>query len=176
MGESFKEQFALGYKARREGRLADARAIFLKAVRSAAVAADRPSLAEALCGLGQAERDIGNLGASAHHYGGAATLYREIGPPERLAYALRHQADVLREEFKPADAEPLYLEAEAIYRQEGEDATLDLANTLRGLALVNQALARPDASRSRWTEARTLYAQNKIDAGVAECDKQLSSV
>jgi len=176
MTEDFKEQFAQGYQARREGRPADSRAIFLKAVRSAAEEGDRPSLAEALCGLGQAERDIGNLEASAHHYANAAILYREIGPPERLAYALRHQADVLREECKPADAEPLFLEAETIYRQLGEDATLDLANTLRGLALVNQALMKPDASRVRWLDARALYARCNIDAAVAECDKRLARV
>ncbi len=176
MTGDFKEQFAQGYRARREGRAADSRAIFIKVVRSAAEDADRPSLAEALCGLGQAERDIGNLEASGHHYGNAVILYRQIGPPERLAYALRHQADVLREECRPAEAEPLFLEAETIYRQLGEDATLDLANTLRGLALVNQALVKPDTARARWLEARALYARCSIDAGVAECDKRLSAV
>jgi tetratricopeptide (TPR) repeat protein len=170
MAENFKEQFAQGYKARKEGRAADARAIFFKAVRSAAEEGDRPSLAEALCGLGQSERDIGNLEASGHHYANAVILYRQIGPPERLAYALRHEAEVRREECQPAAAEPLYLEAETIYRQLGDDAELDLANTLRGLALL-----KPDASKARWLEARALYAQQNIDAGVAECDKQLST-
>ena len=142
MAETFQEQFARGYQARREDRLADSRAIFLKAVRSASEEGDRPSLAEALCGLGQAERGIGNLEAARHHYAGAALLYREIGPPERLAYAIRHEADILREACLPAEAEPLYLEAEGIYRQQGEVAALDLAKTLRGLALVNESLGR----------------------------------
>jgi tetratricopeptide (TPR) repeat protein len=175
MAENFQEQFARGYKARKEGRSADARAIFFKAVRSTAEEADRPSMAEALCGLAQAERDIGNLEASGHHYANAVILYRQIGPPERLAYALRHEADVLREECRPAEAEPLFVEAETIYRQMGEVAKLDLANTLRGLALVNEALTKPDVSRARWLEARALYAQQNIDAGVAECDKRLST-
>jgi tetratricopeptide (TPR) repeat protein len=174
MAETFQEQFARGYQARREDRLADSRAIFLKAVRSAAEEGDRPSLAEALCGLGQAERGIGNLEAARHHYAGAAVLYREIGPPERLAYAIRHEADVLREACLPAEAEPLYLEAEGIYRQQGEAAALDLANTLRGLALVNESLGRPDASRSLFQEARDLYAKCNVEAGVAECNNKLS--
>ena len=67
-------------------------------------------------------------------------LYRQIGPPARLAYALRHEADILRESCLPAEAEPLYLEAEGIYRQQGEEAELDLANTLRGLALVYESV------------------------------------
>jgi tetratricopeptide (TPR) repeat protein len=174
MTETFREQFARGYQARREGRAADSRAIFLKAVRSAAEEGDRPFLAEALCGLGQAERDIGNLPAARHHYQGAAVLYRDIGPPARLAYVLRHEADILREESLPAEAEPLYLEAEGIYRLQGEEAELDLANTLRGLALVLESAGRADASRSLFEQARALYAKCDARAGVAECEEKLS--
>ena len=174
MAETFQEQFARGYQARREDRLADSRAIFLKAVRSAAEEGDQPSLAEALCGLGQAERGIGNLEAARHHYASAALLYRQIGPPERLAYAIRHEADILREACLPVEAEPLYLEAEGIYRQQGEPAALDLANTLRGLALANESLGRPDASRLLFEQARELYAKCNVQAGVAECNKKLS--
>ena len=174
MAETFQEQFARGYQARREDRLADSRAIFIKAVRSAAEEGDRPSLAEALCGLGQAERGIGNLEAARHHYASAALLYRQIGPPERLAYAIRHEADILREACLPAEAEPLYLEAEGIYRKQGEPAALDLANTLRGLALVNESLGRPDASRLLFQQARELYAKCNVEACVAECNKKLS--
>jgi tetratricopeptide (TPR) repeat protein len=174
MTETFQDQFARGYRARREGRAADSRAIFLKAVRSAAEEGDRPSLAEALCGLGQAERDIGNLEAARHHYAGAAVLYRQIGPPARLADALRHEADILRESCLPVEAEPLYVEAEGIYRQQGEEAELDLANSLRGLALVYESSGRADASRSLFEEARSLYAKCDARAGVAECEEKLS--
>jgi tetratricopeptide (TPR) repeat protein len=174
MTDTFQEQFARGYQARREGRAADSRAIFFKAVRSAAEEGDRPSLAEALCGLGQAERDIGNLQASRHHYQSAAVLYREIGPPARLAYALRHEADILRALCLPAEAEPLYVEAEGIYRQQGEKAELDLANTLRGLALAYESSGRADASRPLFEQARALYAKCEVQAGVAECEEKLS--
>lgn len=126
------------YQARREVRLADSRAIFIEAVRKASIEADRPSLAEVLCGLAQAERDIGSPEAASHHYANAAVLYRQVGPPARLAYAIRHEADVLREMCQPAKAEPLYQEAEGICRQLGEKATLDMANTIRGLALLKR--------------------------------------
>jgi tetratricopeptide (TPR) repeat protein len=174
VNETFKALFERGYQARREDRLADSRAIFIDAVRKASIEADRPSLAEALCGLAQAERDIGNSEAASHHYANAAVLYRQVGPPARLAYAIRHEADVLREMCHPAEAEPLYLEAAGIYRQLGEKATLDLANTLRGLALVNESAVKMDASKALWQEARELYAKCNVEAGVAECNKKLS--
>jgi tetratricopeptide (TPR) repeat protein len=172
--ETFKDLFARGYKAQREDRLAESRAAFIEAVRKAAVEADRPSLAEALCGLAQAERGIGNPEAAAHHFANAAVLYRELGQRERFAYAIRHQADILREMGKEIEAEPLYREAEEIYRQFGEPATLDLANTLRGLALVNEAAAKMDTSKALWQEARELYSKCSVEAGVAECDERLS--
>ncbi len=150
MDESLQEVLALGHRARKEHRIADSRAIFIRAVRRAALEADRPSLAEALCGLGQAERDIGSLEAARHHYSNAALLYREIGPPERLAFALRHEADILREASLPAEAQPLYREAEAIYRASGAPHHLDLANTLQALALANQSAGQTEeALKSR---------------------------
>ena len=173
---TLKELLARGYGARAENDPAESRAAFFEAVRIASLEADRPALAEALCGLAQAERDIGALGPASHQYANATVLYRAMGPPVRLAYALRHEADVLREMCRPAEAEPLYLEAEIIYRQLGASNTLDLANTLRGLALVNESTGKIDQSKKLWTEARKLYGDCNVEAGVAECDTKLSSL
>jgi hypothetical protein len=63
---------------------------------------------------------------------------------------------------------------QGIYRQLDEKATLDLANTLRGLALVNESAAKMDASKALWQEARELYAKCNVEAGVAECDEKFS--
>ena len=173
---TLKELIARGYDARSQNDAADSRAAFFEGVREASLEADRPSLAEALCGLAQAERDIGALGPASHQYANATVLYREIGPPVRLAYALRHEADVLREMCRPAEAEPLYLEAETIYRQLGGETVLDLANTLRGLALVNETTGNIDQSKKLWSEARKLYADCHVQAGVSECDRKLSQL
>jgi tetratricopeptide (TPR) repeat protein len=173
MADEFKELFASGYRARREGRYADSRALFLDGVRKAAEHSNRAALAEAFCGLAQAERDIGNNQAAHHHYANAALLYRQLGPLERVAYAVRHEADLARELQKPAEAEPLYREAETIYRGLGDDATLDLANTLRGLALTKEQTGPPQASQPFWLEARDLYTQCGVKEGAAECDQKL---
>jgi tetratricopeptide (TPR) repeat protein len=173
MADEFQELFANGYRARREGRFPDSRAHFLDGVRKAAEHYNRPALAEAFCGLAQAERDIGNCQAAHHHYANAVLLYRQIGPPRKLAFAIRHEADLARELHQPAEAEHLYKEAEKIYRGLGDDAVLDLANTLRGLALAREQLGPAQASRPLWLEARELYARCDVKAGVAECDHQL---
>ncbi|MEI9980223.1 MAG: tetratricopeptide repeat protein [Edaphobacter sp.] len=175
MPDNFEELFEKGYRARRENRVADSRAIFLDAVRKAAEDGDRPSLAEALCGLAQAENDIGNCEAARQHYASAAVLYRQVGPLSGVAFAVRHEADMLRLMRQPSEAEPLYLEAEDIYRRQGDSAALDLANTLRGLAMVREATGTSEASRPLWMEARDLYARGDVKAGVEECNRKLSS-
>jgi tetratricopeptide (TPR) repeat protein len=173
MADEFQELFANGYRARRERQYAESRAIFFEGVRRAAEQANRPALAEALCGLAQAERDIGNCAAAHHQYANAALLYREIGPPSRLAYALRHEGDLARELNKPEEAESAYREAETIYRGLGNDARLDLANTLRGLALVKEGTGPAQASKPLWTEARDLYLRCDVRVGVEKCDQKL---
>ena len=173
MADEFQELFAKGYQARREGRFPESRALFLDGVRKAAEHFNRAALAEAFCGLAQAERDIGNLQAAHHHYANAVLLYRQIGPPDRLAYAARHEADLAREFNQPAEAEPLYREAETIYRGLGDNAVLDLANTLRGLAMVKEQTGPAQAARPLWLEARDLYARCDVKAGVAECERYL---
>jgi tetratricopeptide (TPR) repeat protein len=174
MPTDFQSLFAEGYRARSAGDAAHSRATFIDATRKAAEERNEPALAEAMCGLAQAERDIGNCEAALHHYSNATLLYRRIGPPERLAYVLRHQADLTRTTPHPADAEPLFHEAEAIYRNLGQPHTLDLANTLRGLALTSEVTGNPDAAIPLWQQARVLYAKLGIQAGVEECDKRLA--
>jgi hypothetical protein len=116
MTGKFADLLAEGHRALRENRLADSRAIFFDGVRKASIESDRSSLAEALVGLAQAESAIGNCAAAQHQYANAVLLYREIGPPKMLACTLRHQADLLVQLNKPQEAEPLYLEAEKLYR------------------------------------------------------------
>ena len=56
-------------------------------------------------------RKAGRLHEAAELYTQAAELYRAAGHELRLAHTLRHAADVLRDDGKLAQAEPLYLEA-----------------------------------------------------------------
>ncbi len=175
----FPELMAAGYAARKQARPEDSRTFFLDAARLASEAGDQSGFAESLCGLAQAERDLGDAANALHHYADAVEIYRRLGPAIGLAYALRHEADVLRELEKTAAAQALYREAEQIYRQQGDAASLDLANTLRGLALASELLGveeseRKAAARALWLEARGLYARSKVQAGVAECDRRLA--
>jgi tetratricopeptide (TPR) repeat protein len=174
MTDKFKELLAEGHRAQKENRLSASRAAFFDVVRKAAEEGDRPALAEALGGLAEAEDGIGNCVAARHHYASAAALYREIGPPKMLACTLRREADLWIQTNQSAEAEPLYLEAEKVYRQSGEESALDLAHTLRALALIREAKGETTAARSLWQEACKIYARLEVKDAFAECNRKLS--
>jgi hypothetical protein len=44
------------------------------------------------------------------------------------------------------------------------------------LALLNESTGNTDQSKKLWNEARKLYADCNVQAGVSECDKKLSQL
>ena len=88
------ELIPLGYQARREGRLQDAREIFSESVRLSREAANPPALAASLTGLGQIERDLNNRTTALQHYREAVDIYRKGPDRQGFAHTIRHVADI----------------------------------------------------------------------------------
>jgi tetratricopeptide (TPR) repeat protein len=162
-----------GYKARREQRTAEARERFAEAVDLCRGGNDQALLARALTGLGQIERDLGKLDAALKCYEQAVVLFRGLDRPLVLAHTVRHLADILRNQARLDLAAQHYAEALAIYRAHAETNPLDLANTLRGYALAEEA-GNADLAREHWQEAKVLYSQVGVDTGVVEADKRIA--
>lgn len=106
-------------------------------------------------------------------YARAAALGREGGLPLLQAHALRHLSDIDRQAGQAHEALAHAEQAAALYRANGEDGSLDLANAIRLKALALDDLRRP-AARAAWIEARDLYAAGSVAAGVAECEARLA--
>jgi tetratricopeptide (TPR) repeat protein len=174
MGGAPENLLKLGYQARREERLADAKAHFAEAVELCRISGDNAMLAQALTGLGQIERDLGQLDAAVMLYLEAAELYRAMDRPLALAHTVRHVGDILRNQVRLDLAEPHYREALEIYRSHGETPPLDLANAIRGYALLKAGTGHKDEAAILWQEAGGLYAQVGVQAGVAESEAQVA--
>ncbi len=162
-----------GYKARREGRLKDAEQLFSEAVGLSGGPADQAALAKSLTGLAQIKRDLENNTEALLHYRKAADIYRRLPDPLRLAHTVRHVGDILRSEGSIAEASPCYEEALRVYRQNPETSPLDLANAIRGFALLRTEAGETEQAKSLWQEARRLYEVENIQAGVQESDAQM---
>ena len=131
-------------------------------------------LARALTGLAQIERDLNNNVQATQHYSEAATLYRNLPDPLRVAHTTRHIGDILRREGSIEQARPCYEESLAIYRKHSETSPLDLANAIRGFALLTADAGETERATSLWQEARTLYHAAGVQPGVQESDGQIA--
>ena len=70
-------------------------------------------------------------------------------------------------------ARPCYEEALTIYREHSETSALNLANAIRGFALLKSDAGETEQAKSLWQEARTLYIAAAVPPGVQESDAQI---
>jgi tetratricopeptide (TPR) repeat protein len=173
MSDTIDQLMQQALQARRENRLDDAKRDLLEAVVLCREAAAPGKLARALAGLGQAERDLHHNDAALRHYEEAVALNRIEGDPLRIAHTIRHVADIHRHEGNRRLAEGCYDEALCIYREQAETPPLDLANALRGSALLKESMGEIKQARVQWQEAGKLYADVGVEAGVAESKRRV---
>jgi tetratricopeptide (TPR) repeat protein len=173
-GDHAEELMERGYGARRDHRVAEAKALFAEAVGHCREANDSAVLARALTGLGQIERDLQETSAALGHYEEAVAICRTLDDQLLLAHTVRHVGNILRNQGNLALAATCYSEALAIYRGHEQTPPLDLANALRGFALLKVATGDKAEARDLWQEAGRLYAEVDVRAGVAESEKQVA--
>jgi tetratricopeptide (TPR) repeat protein len=162
-----------GYQARREHRPTDATAAFTKALALSTKSNNIALQAESLKGLGQIEHDLGQTSKALEHYQQAAALVRTLNQPLDLAHTVRHVADILRETRQPIPALHHYEEALDIYRSHPDTSDLDLANALRGYALLKTDTGDKQTAIRIWKEAGALYKQAGVPAGVEGSERQI---
>ena len=176
MSDELEQLFADAYHARREHRSDDAKRLLTAAVEQSRGSNVPADLARALTALGQIERDMKNTQAALQFYQEAVAIYHTQGDILRLAHTVRHVGDIYREDGQWAPAEPCYQDALGMYRANPDTPPLDLANTLRGYALLKNQLGQNEQARELWTEARDLYRSVNVEAGVAESTRRLAQL
>ena len=123
--------------------------------------------------LAYVERNLRDQESSQEHYRQAGEIYRSLGNPLKTANTIRHAADLLREQKRLDEAEVLYVESLEIYRRQKDTPPLDLANAIRGFALLKEDVGDRKEALSLWREARDLYELTGIAAGVSESDRRI---
>jgi tetratricopeptide (TPR) repeat protein len=165
-----------GYEARFEHRLPEAHSLFTRALARARTSNSPEHIVQALVALGHTERDLANLGEAHLHYQEAAALYRTLDDPLKLAHTLRHLGDILQDQGHFDLAEPHYREALSLYRAHPEAPPLDLANALRGYAILKTETFKHRKALALWHEARVLYNTADVRPGVEEADGYIAKL
>jgi len=158
--------------ARRSGDHAAAMGLAEEAKDAAQTSGDPRQLGAALSALGRLRRDEHKLEAAAQLYEQAVALAREAGDTMALAQRLRHVGDIAIEQDDLARAEQCFDEASQIFDALESDP-LGQANFLRSMALLREKQRANDVAAGLWSDARALYVEAGIDAGVEESDRRL---
>jgi len=162
--------------ARREHRLTEARQFLIEALALCRQSNDQADLASTLIDLGRIERDLGNNETELAHYEAAVAILRNLDNVLKLAHTIRRVADIQRHQGRTGAADPNYREALAIYRDHKRAPPLDLANAIRGYAVLKQDTGEVTLARSLWQKARDLYAAVGVKEGVEESSRRLALI
>jgi tetratricopeptide (TPR) repeat protein len=174
MPESIDSLLTEATRARLDGRFGDAKRDLTEAVKSSRKSNDQRRLARSLAALGRIERDLHNDDDALRLYEEALEIYRALNDPLKLAHTVRHVADILRHMGRLPSAATAYAEALRIYHDHKDTQLLDLANALRGFALLKEALGENTEARALWEKAGILYAEVNVEAGVAESARRIA--
>src|SRR2546422_9975772 len=96
----------------------------------------------------------------------AVASLRKVDDPLRLAHAVRHLGDAYYYARRASLAEPCYVEALSIYRRHEQRRPLDLANAIRGFAVLKDEVGAAEEAQRLWQEAHDLYVILNVPAGV----------
>ena len=173
MSHAIETLLDLGAGARREGRPGEAKAHFSEAIEQCHKAGERVWLARALKELAYVERSLKQNEGALCHYREAAGVYQDLGDKLAWAHSLRHAADILAEQRCVAEAERVYELVLETYRARPEPEPLDLANALRGMAILMEVKGARENAQRLWAEARVLYQTAGVQAGVDESTEHL---
>ncbi len=165
-----------GMAERRAKRSAEAMRQMKAAVALARAHDDPVALARALHGAGERRTRHGAPRCRLRLYREAVPCCRRGDDPLALAHTVRHLGDVLRKKGDLGEAASRYAEALALYRARPSPPPLDVANALRPLALLRERLGEGKEARALWREARDLYHQAGVEAGVSECLARLDDL
>jgi tetratricopeptide (TPR) repeat protein len=168
------ELIEAAWAARRGGRHEESERGLRAAIDASRQSGNAVQLVSALGKLAHVLRDRGRNDEALPLSEDAVRIGRRAGEVQLLAHAVRHLGDLHRDAGRFAEADRCYDEAVALYRAAESPDALEFANALRAAALVKAAQGAGAAARALFAEARALYQQAGIDAGVDECARQLA--
>jgi len=120
--------------------------------------------------------DLGSNKRSLESYQDALTIAELDSEPEQIAHITQHIADVEREIGDLKSSLSHYEKVLAYYRSNMNKYGLNMANAMRGFALLKEKMVDYADAKSLWNEAKSIYEKYKISDGVKECLARLKKL
>lgn len=168
-----------GEDRRREGDPDAARQCFAEAISAFHADCDLSGEARALTRQAQMARDADDLDWAQHDQQAAIALFRQAGDGHALAHALRHAGDIFLAAGDRDRAAAALAEAFVLYEASPDAGELEIANAVRSVALLAEALDEPEQALMMWQDARERYTDAlgpEGNPGVAEADAHIATL
>ena len=124
----------------------------------------------------QHEFDHGNLNQALDYNKETISYYTKAKNPNKIAHAIRHRADLQNELGHIEEAEMNYIKAIDLYRDNPDSPNGDLANALRGYALLLEKKKMYEDAILVWREIGELYLKCQFPLGVLEAKNRINQL
>ena len=124
----------------------------------------------------QVERDQSNMTEALEYCKQSLEYYTKAGNKPGIAHSTRHMADLQQDLGLNAEAEQNYRKSINLYKNNPQTNEADLANTLRGMALVLEKNGNIKEAAATWKQAKELYVSCSIKQGVKEAEAKIKSL
>ncbi len=168
-----------GEDRRREGQPDAARRCFAEAISIFHLDFDLAGEARALMRQALMARDAGDLAWAQHDQQAAIALLRQAGDGVALAHALRRAGDIFLDQGDLDRAAAALAEAFVLYEAAADAPEIDIADAVRSVALLAEALGEPQQALMMWQDARERYAGSRCDEGapgMAEANAHIAAL
>ncbi len=124
----------------------------------------------------QIEVDHGRYEDALLHNERAIESYTASGNSDRIAHSIRHLGDLYLRLNKLTEAESNYERAVSLYSDSQDTNPNDLANCLRGYALLLEKLNKNDKAVSIWKSTGQLYQICGLSDGQQEAEARIKAL
>ncbi|MBX3595629.1 hypothetical protein [Sphingomonas sp.] len=166
-----------GEDQQREGHPDAARRSVADAISNFRYDCDLGGEATALCRQARIARACGDLAWAQHDQQAAIALLRKAGDGTALARALADAGDLFLEVGELAHAAASLNEAFELYEIARPAPLSDIADAVRTVARLAEAMGEPEQARRMWVDARDrLAAGDAPDARIAEAEARIAAL
>lgn len=102
--------------------------------------------------------------------------YKRANNRERIAHSTRHMADLQRHLNQYNESELNYRQAIEFYKSASSVHPGNLANTLRGFAILLELQEKFEEAINAWEETKELYLTCNLQEGVDEANQKLKAL
>lgn len=95
---------------------------------------------------------------------------------DKMAHSIRHRADLLAAQNELNEAYISYSKSIELYRSNSDTKDGDLANALRGYALILEEMGTVDNALSIWVEIRQIYTTHNLTEGMEEAESKIKEL